>query len=428
MVTGPLFSRKLACAPTDKNQEESNSMKNKILILGAMALASVFGSRELSAEVDESPISIKVVKAFPNIRVRRPVMITNAGDGSNRLFVVTQQGVIHVIPNDEGIEETTEFLDIESQVVYRDNKNEEGLLGLTFHPNYKENGHFFVYYTTTDAPQTSVVSRFTVSADNPNQADPDSELELMRVSQPFWNHNGGTVEFGPDGYLYIALGDGGKANDTLMNGQNVQTLLGSILRIDVDNPSDGQNYGIPEDNPFANAGRLARPEIYAYGFRNVWRLSFDKQTGLLWAADVGQDLWEEINIVRKGGNYGWNLREGNHKFGPVGAEPRPDLVDPIWEYDHKTGRSITGGHVYRGSKVPSLVGYYLYSDYVTGRFWALKYDPDSGQVTENRPLPNEPPASTIGAGVKPIMTYGIDEAGEVYCADALSNIFRFEAQ
>ena len=369
------------------------------------------------ADVDESPIDIKVERAFPQLRIRRPVVITNAGDQSDRLFIVTQQGVIHVIPNDQKVDKTATFLDIESRVVYQDNKNEEGLLGLAFHPNYEKNGQFFVYYTTQDEPQTSIISRFRVSEDDPNRADPDSEFELMRIAQPFWNHNGGTIEFGPDGHLYVGLGDGGKANDTLMNGQNVQTLLGSILRIDVDGKSKGRNYGIPSDNPFSNTGGLARPEIFAYGFRNVWRLSFDPKTNLLWAADVGQNIWEEINIVRKGGNYGWNLREGKHKFGPVGSPARDDLIDPIWEYDHDVGKSITGGAVYRGTKVPALDGYYLYADYVSGRFWALKYNPETQEVEENRSVTSE--------DVKPIMTFGVDEAGEVYCSDAFGMIYHF---
>ncbi len=371
------------------------------------------------AEVDETPLNVEVVRAFPNLRIRRPVVITNAGDGSNRLFVVTQQGVIHVFPNDPSVSQTQTFLDIESQVVYKDNQNEEGLLGLAFHPRYNEDGRFFLYYTTSDAPQTSVVTQLNVSSD-PNKANPDSEVEILRLKQPFWNHNGGTVEFGPDGYLYIGLGDGGKANDTLMNGQNVQTLLGSILRIDIDRQSERRRYGIPSDNPFADAGGLARPEIWAYGLRNVWRLSFDSKTGLLWAADVGQDIWEEINIIQRGGNYGWNLREGMHKFGPAGSERRADLIDPIWEYHHDIGKSITGGEVYRGTAVPELVGSYLYADYVSGRFWALKYDPATQQVVANRPIHSE--------GNKPIITFGTDEAGEVYCSDAFGMIYRFQSK
>src|SRR5690606_38635337 len=175
------------------------------------------------------------------------------------------------------------------------------------------NGQFFVYYTTRDAAHTSVISRFRVSKDDPNKADPDSEEELLRIPQPFWNHNGGNIIFGPDGYLYIGLGDGGSANDPMKNGQNLKTLLGKILRIDVDRTEGDKKYAIPKDNPFVGKEN-ARPEIYAYGIRDIWGISFDEETGLLWAADVGQNLWEEIDLIVKGGTYGWNLREGFHKF------------------------------------------------------------------------------------------------------------------
>ena len=201
-----------------------------------------------------------------------------------------------------------------------------------------------------------------------------------------------------------------------MNGQNVQTLLGSILRIDIDHHDQGLNYEIPKDNPFVSAGPLAQPEIFAYGFRNVWRLSFDRETGTLWAADVGQDLWEEINLVQSGGNYGWNLREGKHKFGVVGADPRPELIEPIWEYHHDIGKSITGGTVYRGKRLPELQGHYLYGDYVSGKVWALKYDAQAKRVVANRPI--------AGENV-PMITFGEDEAGEVLFSDSFGRIFQF---
>ena len=400
----------------------------------ATIFACLFATLSFAADVNESPLDIELVPAFPDLEVPRPedaphfrpIVITHAKDGTDRIFLVSQQGVIYVMPNRQDVKTAKVFLDVEEKVTYRDNKNEEGLLGLAFHPDYKENGQFFLYYTASDADQTSVVSRFTVSKDNPNKAVADSEEELMRLEQPFWNHNGGSIEFGPDGYLYIGLGDGGLANDTLMNGQNVQTLLGSILRIDVNKKENGKNYGIPDDNPFAKEKKsrrpLARPEIYAYGLRNVWRLSFDHKTGLLLAADVGQNLWEEINVIRNGGNYGWNLREGKHKFGPAGSEPRADLIEPIWEYDHETGKSITGGQVYRGTKVPELDGYYVYADYVTGLFWGLKYDQETKQVVENRKIPR-PPGKDF-----PIMTFGMDEKGEVYCGDAFGKMYRFQSK
>jgi len=337
------------------------------------------------AQVDESPLAIEPVVAFKDLKWTgwepdkngvpfplRPILLTHAGDGSGRIFVPQQQGIVHVFRPDS--RQTSVFLDISQRVVYIDKENEEGFLGMAFHPQFKKNRHFFVFYTTTSQPHTTVVSRFTASAENPDVADPNSEVELLRVPHPYWNHKGGTICFGPDGFLYIAIGDGGSGNDPHGNGQNLQTLLGKILRIDVDNPAPGQKYGIPKDNPFpnslANNKRIALPEIYCYGLRNVWRMSFDRQNGQFWVADVGQNLWEEINLGVKGGNYGWNLREARHEFAPNSTNTSAGLIDPIWEYHHDIGKSITGGHVYRGKQVPALIGHYLYADYVSGKIWA----------------------------------------------------------
>jgi len=402
-------------------------MKKRLLL--AAGLLSIFVANRSNnawaedAQPQDKPIAVKAERALPNLRVRRPVIITNASDGSNRLFIVTQQGIVHWIPNDQRVKKTNTFLDIEDRVVYKDKQNEEGLLGLAFHPEYKENGEFFLYYTTADAPHTSIISRFRVSKDDPNKADPDSEEEIMRIKQPFWNHNGGTIKFGPDGYLYVGLGDGGSANDPHGNGQNLKTLLGSILRIDVDRKDAGKNYAIPKDNPFVGDAN-ARDEIWAYGLRNVWRLSFDRKTGVLWAADVGQNIWEEINIIRRGGNYGWNLREAKHPFGENGSGPRDDLIDPIWEYHHDIGKSITGGYVYRGQKVPELSGKYLYADYVTGRLWALDYDLQNDKVVANYTIAQDEscPVDKI-----PVMTFGEDEQGEVYFGDSFGFLYRFRS-
>ena len=367
-------------------------------------IALLIHSNLLAVEVDQRPLPLRAEDAFPNLRITLPVVLTHAGDGSRRIFVGSQLGDIHVFPKDRAVEETQVFLDLRSKVVYNEIENEEGLLGLAFHPKYKENGQFFVYYTTTDAPHTSVISRFRVSVTDPNRADPKSEEEILRIEQPYWNHNGGTLEFGPDGYLYIGLGDGGGTRDPHGNGQNLATLHGSILRIDIDHKSGDQNYAVPKDNPFVDRPG-ARPEIWAYGLRNVWRMAFDRQTNLLWAADNGEDLWEEIDIITRGGNYGWNLREGRHKFGLQGSEARPDLIEPIWEYHHSVGLSIIGGCVYRGPRLKELEGAYLYGDYVTGALWALRYDPQLGQVTENR---------SIQSSGLPVITFGQDEDGEVY--------------
>lgn len=395
-------------------------------LVGLMCGASVF-----AADIDESPLPVKPAPAFEHLTWHgwkpesddgkvsplRPILLTHAGDGTDRVFVPQQQGIIHVFANTDKPQETKVFLDISDRVFYHDNENEKGLLGLAFHPNFKQNGEFFVYYTVTKPEHTNVVSRFKVSKTDPNVADPESEVELLRSTQPFWNHDGGTICFGPDGMLYVALGDGGAGNDPHNNAQNLQKILGKILRIDVDHRDPGLNYAVPKDNPFVGvdapglaSGKrtpIARPEIWAYGLRNVWRMSFDRKTGVLWAADVGQNVWEEIDIIERGGNYGWNLREGKHPFAPNFPEKPASLIDPIWEYDHDVGKSITGGHVYRGTKVPQLEGYYLYGDYVSGRLWGLKYDPKAKKVTANRPIPVEGPAM-------PIISFGEDEAGEVY--------------
>jgi len=364
-------------------------------------------------KVDESPLPLKMERAFPELRILRPTVFTTAGDGTDRIFTTTQQGIINVMPNDQKITEIGTFLDISDKVMYKDKENEEGLLGLAFHPKFKENGQFFVYYTTRDAAHTSVISRFRVSKDDPKVADPESEEELMRIPQPFWNHNGGNIIFGPDGYLYIGLGDGGSANDPMGHGQNLETLLGSILRIDVDHQEEGKKYAVPKDNPFVGK-KNAQPEIYAYGVRNIWGMSFDKKTGLFWAADVGQNIWEEIDIIVKGGNYGWNVREGFHKFAGKEDKTPEGMIDPIWEYHHDLGKSITGGHVYRGKRLPDLVGYYIYADYVTGRVWALKYDEKAKKVTENRSIASE---------TMPYMSIGEDADGEIYLCDAFGQIW-----
>ncbi|MCR9231469.1 MAG: PQQ-dependent sugar dehydrogenase [bacterium] len=383
----------------------------------------------LSAEekVDTSPAPVKLVKVFPYLQIDRPIVITHAGDGTDRLFIASQKGKIYIVPNtpeDEDLEEGKLFLDISDRVIYLDKKNEMGLLGMAFHPDFKKNGEFFVYYSSPETPNaTSVISRFRVSKDNPDQALADSEEILMKVEQPAWNHNGGTIVFGPDGMLYIVFGDGGAGGDAFHNGQNLSTMLGSICRIDVDHKSPGLNYAIPKDNPFEDGKTptfaTIRKEIWAYGFRNPWRIAFDDKTGKLWAGDVGQGIWEEIDIVVKGGNYGWSVREGKHPFGPNGVEARKHLIEPIWEYDHNVGKSITGGSVYRGKAIPAIQGMYIYGDYVTGKFWALKYDESSKKVTANHVI--ESPSI-------PVMTFGTDQNGEMFLTSSFSEIYMLKAK
>lgn len=370
-------------------------------------------------EVDEGKLPVKIEPAFADLEwtgwqgvtdsgkvvPHRPIALTHAGDGSGRVFVATQHGVIHTFANDPKAKKTKVFLDIQSRVRYDDNQNEEGFLGLAFSPKYRANGEFYVFYTPKKERGVNIVSRFRVSKDDPDRADPDSEEVLVRWKKPFWNHDGGTIVFGPDGYLYLTHGDGGAANDPFGNGQKLDTLLGKVLRIDVDRKDDGKPYGIPKDNPFVGKDGVL-PEIWAYGFRNIWRMSFDTKTGKLWAADVGQNLWEEINLVERGGNYGWNPREGFHPFGLRGAKvEKKDMIDPIWEYHHDIGKSITGGHVYRGTRVKALEGMYVYADYVTGHVWALRYDEAKKRVTANHQLRE---------GGFPVFSFGEDDRGEVY--------------
>ncbi|HEX3152059.1 MAG TPA: PQQ-dependent sugar dehydrogenase [Gemmataceae bacterium] len=366
-------------------------------------------------EVDFSPLALEPEVAFPElewtgwekdkngkIMPLRPLILTHAVDGSNRVFVATEQGVVHVFPNDQRAAKTKVFLDIQKKVRYDDKENEEGYLGMAFHPKFKENGEFFALYNPKRL--TTVISRFRVSKDDPDKADPASEEVIFKIERPYWNHAGGTIVFGPDGYLYVVLGDGGLANDPHENGQNLGSLLGKILRLDVDHKGEGTAYAIPKDNPFVGRKEV-RPEIYCYGLRNPWRIAFDRQTGVLWCGDVGQNLYEEINHLTSGGNFGWNRREGLHPFGPKGHGPKAEMIEPIWEYNHDTGKSITGGGVYRGTRVPELQGHYLYADYVTNKLWALKYDDKLKRVVANHSIPDK--------GV-PVMSFGEDEQGDMY--------------
>ena len=351
--------------------------------------------------------------AFPNAPqgafTSRPVFLTPVPGAEGWLAIVVQNGKVLIVLSAQGERDVRTFLDITARVS-RDG-DEEGLLGLAFHPGYAANRQLYVYYSAA-SPRRSVISRFTARADPSAgsgqallSADPASEQVVMEVSQPFSNHNGGMLAFGPDGFLYVGLGDGGSGGDPQGHGQNLQTLLGSILRLDVDRQDPGLRYAVPPDNPFvANAPQQgARGEIWAYGFRNPWRFSFDRTTGALWAADVGQNAWEEVDLVRKGGNYGWNVMEGAHCFLPSSGCRTDGLERPVAEYSHNDGCSVTGGYVYRGSAIPALQGAYLYADFCSGRVWALRYD--GTRVTE------QTQAADSGLSVS---SFGEDAAGELF--------------
>ena len=355
----------------------------------------------LSACSARAQADFELEEAFPALRFASPVDLQHPGDGTDRLFVVEQAGVIRVFDNDASTADAPVFLDLTDRVL---SGGEQGLLGLAFHPDYEANGLFFVNYTAAD-PRRTVVERFRVDPADPGRAAPQSGTVILEVAQPYGNHNGGQTSFGPDGYLYVALGDGGAGGDPQGHGQNRSTLLGAILRIDVDDASGGRSYGIPADNPFVGVAcepEPCREEIYAYGLRNPWRFSFDAETGQLWAADVGQNAYEEIDVIEKGGNYGWNVLEGRHCYAPSSGCSQEGMAPPIWEYDHTQGSSVTGGFVYRGQRVPELRGRYIYADYVSGRIWALTFD--GGEAVENTELLQS----------RSISSFGVDAANELY--------------
>jgi glucose/arabinose dehydrogenase len=355
------------------------------------------GESQSSPTLELPSIQISLQKIAGDLN--RPVGMANAGDGSQRLFVLEKQGTIRIFDNGGLL--PSPFLDITERV--GSTASEQGLLGLAFHPDYANNGLFFVNYTNLNGDTT--ISRFQVTGD-PSQADPDSEQILLTLAQPAGNHNGGNLVFGPDGYLYIGTGDGGAANDQFGNGQNGQTLLGAMLRIDVDG---GDPYGVPADNPFVGDPAVL-DEIWAIGLRNPWRYSFDLKTGDLYIADVGQNLYEEVNVQPAdsagGENYGWPIMEGFHCFSPAQNCDQSGLVMPVVEYDHGLGCSITGGFVYRGSAFPALDGIYFFGDYCTGRIWGLAQFPDGTWLVRE----------LLQQGIQ-LSSFGQDESGEVYALD-----------
>ncbi len=332
----------------------------------------------------------------------RPLNIQNAGD--DRLFVVEQGGLIKIIHADGNVDDTP-FLDLSNLV---STGGERGLLGLVFHPNYTDNGFFYVNYT--DAVGSTQISRFSISDTDPDLANAASELKMLNLEQPFSNHNGGCLAFGPDGYLYIGLGDGGSSGDPGDRAQNTSLLYGSLLRIDVDKKLP---YSIPADNPFVGDDSQ-RDEIWAFGLRNPWKFSFDSASGNLWIADVGQGTFEEINRLSAtiaGSNYGWRCYEGNTVFNDAGNCPdESNLTFPIAVYSHENGRaSITGGYVYRGERFPSLQNKYIFADFVSGELAMLDANDDTGAITYSDPFENTGFSS-----------FGIDNDGELYAAGLLS--------
>ena len=370
----------------------------------------------------------KLVDGFPNISFYKPVLLTYSPDQTNRVFVVEQTGKILVFPNDPDVipSQVDTFLDITDKLpdgvpAYA----EYGLLGLAFHPDYAENGTFFIDYVTTRGETKTHVSKYQVSKSDPNKADDTTETILLEVNQPFENHNAGMLTFGNDGYLYISLGDGGwdypnGAPDPDSTAQDLTKLLGSILRIDVDNPSDSLAYGIPPDNPFVGNDKGYRVEIFAYGFRNPWRFNIDPITGKIWVGDVGLDTWEEIDIAESGKNYGWSQTEGFECRSGVNCDTSK-YEPPIFVYPTGIeGCAITGGAVYRGQNRPELFGKYIYADWCQGKVWSLE---DNGDSTYTNTLLTD-------EGFR-ISSFGMDENDELYVVQLdfynPSKIYKFPA-
>ncbi len=364
----------------------------------------------LACRSSDGPVAVE--PAFPHLSFDQPVDIQHASDGSDRLFVVEKSGLIRVFANDPEIAAAEVFLDLRDRI--DDPHLEMGLLGLAFHPDYEANGQFFVNYTAAE-PRRTVVSRFEVDPSDPNRSLPDSETIILEIAQPYQTHNGGRLLFGPDGTFYIGMGDGGWAGDPDENAEDPTNLLGAVLRIDVDRPSGDRNYGIPPDNPFVGgACEECREEIWAYGFRNPWRFSIDSPTGTMWLADVGQESWEEIDIIEKGGNYGWDLMEGTHCYEPPSDCDETGLTPPVWEFAHRPGNSVTGGLVYRGAEVPEIFGHYVFGGWGTGEIWTIPADDPMVGATE-----------ILDTNLR-ISTFGTDEAGELYVANfgARGGIYR----
>lgn len=375
------------------------------LVAGLMMMLPVLVNAPVAAQATAfDPASFDVRLELVADGFAQPLFLTDAGDGSGRLFVVEKGGTIRII--DDGAVVEAPFLDLTDRVLSEG--YEQGLLGLAFAPDYDDSGVFYVDYTDLDG--NTVVSRFSVSGD-PNAADAGSEQVLLRQEQPYANHNGGMLAFGPDGYLYVSFGDGGSGGDPQGNAQRLDTWLGTILRIDVDpaNVPEDQAYGIPEDNPFVD-DEDALPEIWAYGLRNPWRFSFDAETGDVWIADVGQDWMEEVDYLpvdlAPGQNLGWNITEGSNCYLEEGCDTS-GLLLPVLEYTHDEGGcSITGGYVYRGEAIPDLAGVYLFGDFCSGLLWGGGQDA-SGDWVKSAPV-------ETGVGIS---SFGEDSAGNVYVID-----------
>jgi len=392
-----------------------------LLLIGIFVLQGCGGSGNTSptSPTPQSPTPQSASAQVPKVALttvatglNTPVDLQQPNDGSGRLFVVEKAGTIRIVQN--GALQPTPFLDITSKV--DSIPGEMGLLGLAFHPDFAQNRRFFVHYDRIVNGQIqSVIAEYLVLPTNANLADPASERILLTVNQPFENHKGGQLAFGPDGFFYIGLGDGGNEGDPLGNGQNLHTLLGKILRINVDATGAGTQYAIPSDNPFLSGAGL--PEIWAYGLRNPWRISFDRGSGRLFAGDVGGDRFEEVDIIQRGGNYGWNIMEGDQCLNPPTGCNTNGLIFPIAEYDHSEGNAIIGGYVYTGQAIPSLQQAYVFGDLGSGKIWMLRENP-----------PGTWTRSLLTTADTQLSSFGQDQAGEVYVVELGGSIMRLSPQ
>jgi len=366
-----------------------------------LSLTACGGSSNRTTPTTPPPTPPNSVTLTPVVSgLSSPVDLQAADDTTGRLFVVEQPGTIRILQN--GALLPTPFLDIRSRVTF---SGEMGLLGVAFHPGFAQSGRFYVNYVRgPQAQRQTVIAEYQVSAADANQADPATERILLVVNQPFDNHKGGQLAFGPDKFLYIGLGDGGSGGDPMGNGQNLQTLLGKMLRVDVDHMTGALPYAIPADNPFAAGGGL--PEIWAYGLRNPFRFSFDPATGRLFVGDVGQSAYEEVDILQKGGNYGWNAMEGLHCYTPAAGCDMTGLMLPIAEYSHSEGIAVIGGYVYHGTAMAGLAGSYIFGDFGVGKIWRLTQD-TSGAWQRVLLLSGGPSMSSFGR----------DSTGELYLLD-----------
>ncbi len=387
------------------------AVTRSVIAVLLVALLNAPGTPAASATVVPSRIHLGLTRIATGLS--RPLLVTDAGDGSGRLFIVEQTGRIRIVKAGKLL--ATPFIDLSASV---SGGNEQGLLGLAFHPAYRSNGKLYVSYT--DRNGTSIIREFRVSSSNPDRVDGSSGRTLLRLRQPYANHNGGDIAFGPDGDLYIGFGDGGSAGDPGNRAQDLGTLFGKLLRIDVNRRTGALPYGIPPTNPFV--GRAGLDQIWAYGLRNPWRWSFDRVTGDLWIGDVGQDTWEEVDRAfaahgrnaGRGLDFGWKVMEASHCFAPASGCSRRGRILPLIEYRHTNGRcSVTGGFVYRGSRYPDLVGAYLFADYCSGEIWYVDRGATRGTA----------PRLALDTGAQ-ITSFGQDQAGELYVTDANGTVYR----